>query len=234
MSGLTDEISALIDQATEEEKRTVLTYLRQQLPPHPLEEKWSTTAELILSAIARSPDLTQRGVRGIIAEAIFEANVLPKIKRARWASIAIIGNQSYDFLLQRDVTAIKVQVKMQRLEKGVPKQYASRSRATLRCPSETVYVVEVQKTRTGVAQGEETRPYRFGDFDLLAVNLHPSTGEWNRFVYTVGNWLLPRPGNPALIKIMQPLANCPDDNWADDLSTCIDWFLSGTQRRIYS
>jgi len=198
--------------------------LRQQLPLHPLEEKWSTTAELILSAIARSPDLTQRGVRGIIAEAIFEANVLPTIKPAGWASIAIIGNQSYDFLLQRDATAIKVQVKMQRLEKGVPKQYASRSRATLRCPPETVYVVEVQKTRSGAAQGKETRPYRFGDFDLLAVNLHPSTGEWNRFVYTVGNWLLPRPGKPALIKITQPLANCPDENWSDDLSTCIDWF----------
>jgi hypothetical protein len=48
-----------------------------------------------------------------------------------------------------------------------------------------MYAVEVQKTRSGEKKGQKTRPYRFGDFDILAVNLHPTTGDWKRFVYTV-------------------------------------------------
>jgi len=97
-----------------------------------------------------------------------------------------------------------------------------------------MYVVEVQKTKTGERNGEKTRPYRFGDFDILAVNLHPSTGDWKRFVYTVGNWLLPRPQQLGLIEVFQPVRNCPDEYWTDDLGRCIDSFLAGGQKRLYS
>ena len=31
--------------------------------------------------------------------------------------------------------------------------------------------------------GLATRPYRFGEFDILAVSMHPSTNDWNRFMY---------------------------------------------------
>ncbi len=37
MTQLTDEIRELIDRANEAERRIVLKYLRQRLPPHPLE-----------------------------------------------------------------------------------------------------------------------------------------------------------------------------------------------------
>jgi hypothetical protein len=234
MSDLTDEICQLIDRANEEERRLVLNYLRRRVPLHQLEDEWATTAEAILTAIARSSDLTLRGIRGILAEATFEGTVLPEMELAGWRPIAIVGDQAYDFVLEKAAAQIKIQVKLQRKEKGVPKEYAARSRASLNCPSGTVYVVEVQKTRSGEKKGQKTRPYRFGDFDILAVNLHPSTGEWKRFVFTVGNWLLPRREQPELIEIFQPVPDRPDDYWTDDLNTCIGWFLGAEEKRLYS
>ena len=173
MSGLTDEICALIDGSSEEERRLVFTYLRQRVQLHPLEEEWATTAEAILTAIARSRDLTLRGIRGILAEATFAEIILPRLESEGWNVIAIVGDQAYDFLLERDGVRIRIQVKLQRKEKGVPKEYAMRSRAGLNCPPGTIHVVEVQKTRSGQEKDLKTRPYRYGDFDILAVNLHP-------------------------------------------------------------
>lgn len=234
MSQLTDEICDLINRTSEEERRLVLNYLRHRIPLHPLERQWDTTAETILTAIARSSDLTLRGIRGILAEATFEATVLPDLEPAGWKPVAIVGDQAYDFLLERAASRVRIQVKLQRREAGVPKHYAARSRASLNCPSGTIHVVEVQKTRSGEKDGKKTRPYRFGDFDVLAVNLHPSTGDWTRFVYTVGNWLLPRPKQEELIEIFQPVPERPDEYWTHNLSNCIGWFLAGTRKRLYS
>ena len=130
--------------------------------------------------------------------------------------------------------SLRIQVKLQRREAGVPKEYSARGRAALNCSSGTMHVVEVQKTRSGQKNGEKTRPYRFGDFDILAVNLHTSTGDWKRFVYTVGNWLLPRRQQQTLIEIFQPVPPCPDEYWTDDLGCCIDWFLAGERKRLYT
>jgi hypothetical protein len=84
MSALTDQACGLIERANEEERRIILAYLRKRLPIHSLETEWSTTAEQILTAIARSSDLTQRGIRGILAEAIFETRLLPALEREGW------------------------------------------------------------------------------------------------------------------------------------------------------
>lgn len=234
MSRATDEICRLIDRLSEEDQRLILAYLRERLPLHPLEQQWGTTAEAILTAIARSSDLTLRGVRGILAEATFEETVLPPLEASGWKPIAIAGDQTYDFVLEKAAARVRIQVKLQRREAGIPKEYSARGRATLNCPSGTMHVVEVQKTRSGQKNGEKTRPYRFGDFDILAVNLHPSTGDWKRFMYTVGSWLRPRPHEQALIEIFQPVPTCPDEYWTDDLARCIDWFLTGEQKRLYS
>ncbi|MGA3027198.1 MAG: hypothetical protein ABSF98_20760 [Bryobacteraceae bacterium] len=234
MSELTDEVCRLIEQANEEERRIILAYLRERVPLHSIEAEWRTTAEEILTAIARSSDLTLRGIRGILAEAIFEKRLLPELERNGWGAIKIVGDQSYDFLIERGEAQVRIQVKLQRKEKGAPKEYTHRSRASLKCPPRTVYVVEVQKTRSGVKNGEKTRPYRFGDFDILAVNLQPATGSWERFAFTVGSWLLPRAKEPNLIEIFQPVSIVPDEYWTDDLSTCIEWFLGGTEKRLYS
>lgn len=110
-------------------------------------------------------------------------------------------------------------------------------------------MVEVQKTRGGkkkikkplpgtgtvletVDEVEDTRPYRFGEFDILAVNMHPSSGDWRNFRYTVASWLLPRAEDPALIEIFQPVAAVPNDVWTDDLSVCLDWYVSGVKRSV--
>ncbi len=234
MSELTDEICRLLDRTNQDDRRLILDYLRKEVTLHPLEQQWGTTAESILTAIARSSDLTQRGVRGILAEAIFEESVLPKLESSGWNAIAIGGDQTYDFLLAKSVARVRIQVKLQRKEIGVPKQYGERARAALNCPPGTMYVVEVQKTRGGEKKGEKTRPYRFGDFDILAVNMHPSTGDWKRFLYTVAGWLLPRPKHPGLIEIFQPVPSAPDECWTDDLGQCIEWFLSSIDKRLYS
>jgi hypothetical protein len=234
MSKLTDEVCSLIEQASEEEQRIILAYLRERVPLHTLEKEWNTTAEEILTAIARSSDLTLRGIRGILAEAVFEKRLLPEVERNGWGAAKIVGDQSYDFLIERGKVRVRIQVKLQRKEQGEPKEYAARSRAALRCPPGKIYVVEVQKTRSGEKAGEKTRPYRFGDFDILAVNLHPATERWERFAFTVGSWLLPRAREPNLIEIFQPVPITPDEYWTDDLNHCIEWFLSGTQKQLYT
>ena len=62
-----------------------------------------------------------------------------------------------------------------------------RSSAANRHYPQDMYVVEVQKTRGGFdpQTNEDTRPYRFGEFDILAVITHPSTHDWNRFLFTL-------------------------------------------------
>ena len=94
-------------------------------------------------------------------------------------------------------------------------------------------MAEVQKTRSGEKGGKQTRPYHFGDFDILAVNLHPATGDWRRFMFTVGCWLIPRRQDETLIEIFQPVPVVPDQFWTDDLDRCIAWFLDGAKKRMY-
>jgi hypothetical protein len=242
-----DQIYKLLNECTEEERRAVFHHLREHLIIHPLESEWDVRAETILSAIRRSSDLTLRGIRGIIAEATFHDVVLPQLL-PEWEQQEIVGDQSYDFhLLQRQSgNAVRIQVKLQRKEKQEPKLVSGTLRRRLVQPPERLYVVEVQRTRTGKrviknaveevvdeAKLEETRPYRYGDFDILAVSMHPSTRDWKRFMYTVANWLLPRP-DLGLIQIMQPVAAVRDSYWTDDLSECINWFASGISKRLYS
>lgn len=234
MSRLTDDILKLIERCNDDERRLVLGYLRERISIHPLEEEWNTTAEAILTAIARSADITLRGVRGILAEATFEGTVIKSLEDAGWETEKIVGEYAYDFLVKRKGKSVTIQVKLQRKENGQPKRYAERSLRSLKCPHPEMFVVEVQKTRTGQSGGQPTRPYRFGDFDILAVNLHPSTGNWKRFMYTVGSWLIPRPADNALIEIMQPVAAERDDCWTDDVNECIQWLQSGRKKTIYS
>jgi hypothetical protein len=126
MSELTEQIGELIDRTSEEERLFVLSYLRRRVPVHALEEQWGTTSEAILTAIARSSDLTLRGIRGILAEATFEQTVLPKLESIGWTAVEIVGDRAYDFLLERAAVSVRIQVKLQRNEAGVPKEYSAR------------------------------------------------------------------------------------------------------------
>ncbi|MGB9287248.1 MAG: hypothetical protein WCC31_00990, partial [Terracidiphilus sp.] len=215
------------------------------LLPHPLEREWGIDADTILSAINRSSDLTKRGVRGIIAEAVFVNEIMPTVAASGWQPVDFNGDRPFDALLQKGDISARIQVKLQRLEEGSPRLYYQ-----THYEKGSLYVVEVQKTRAGKktarkkVPGNEveitttealimsTRPYSFGDFDVLAVNMQPSSGSWREFRYTVASWLLPRPADATLIEIFQPVAAIPNDVWTDDLGTCLDWYESAKRSRV--
>jgi hypothetical protein len=244
MTESVEAISKLIVECPREDLRALKLYL-QRLLPHPLESAWGIDADTILSAISRSSDLTKRGVRGIIAEAVFVNEIVPAIADSGWQPVDLKGDHRYDVLLKKGDLTARIQVKLQRLEEGLPKLYYPKHYEV-----GSLFVVEVQKTRTGqkatqktlpgtestIATTESvtvsTRPYGFGDFDILAVNLHPSSGSWRDFRYTVASWLLPRQANRGLIEIFQPVAAVPNDAWTDDLQACLDWFEDGKEARI--
>lgn len=218
-----DEVRALLAGLNEEERRGVLQALRQDfgVVVHPLETVWNTTAEAILEAIHASPDLTQRGVRGILAEATFRTTVVPD-QLAGWVSIPFAGDLPYDLLLDDGAGPVKVQVKNQRRERGEPKTDARQTRAC----GFPVYVVETQRTRNGQAEDGEggttaTRPYRFGEFDVLAVCLQPSSGRWTDFIYCPDHLLLPRPDQPTLLKVMQPIYSDGSRGWTHDFNQAV-------------
>jgi hypothetical protein len=231
---MTDSLDALrkqIDQCTESEQKILFDYLKAKLPQHSLEEEWGVNAEIILSAISRSSDLTKRGVRGIIAEAVFERQTLAELKG--WGAVRFIDDRPYDFLLRSDgdkPREVRIQVKLQRMKTQRP---MLASEANRHYPKE-MYVVEVQKTRGGIdlQTNEDTRPYRFGEFDVLAVNMHPSTRDWHKFLFTLSQWLLPRNPDANLIEIFQPVPRSPNGVWTDSLKTCLEWLALGEHKRI--
>jgi hypothetical protein len=216
----TDEVIQFLGGCSPEERLEVFRYLRKSIPIHVIEAKLNTTAEIILEAIDRSSDITLRGVRGIITEVAFLVDVLTKLEG--WKVMEIAGEAPYDFLIEDVVGPVNIQVKMQRKQTGKPLIRKDK------------FVVEVQRTRTGEdpVTGQPTRPYRFGQFDILAVSMQPSSNKWNSFMYTVGAWLLPRNNTPELIEVMQPIPKEANADWTDDLDTAIEWFRSGTKKTI--
>jgi len=71
---------------------------------------------------------------------------------------------------------------------------------------------------------------RFGEFDILAVSMHPSTRDWSMFHYTVANWLVRVENDSNQIEKLQPVLAEPDDlTWTADFMTAVRWFRSGTK-----
>lgn len=212
------ELENLLAIATDEERRAVFTLLRDRygLKIHPLEGRWNTTAEAILDAIDQSADLTQRGIRGVLAEATFRTTVLPKLDG--WQSLPVVGDQPYDLLLDDGSGPVRVQVKLQRRENGVPKYHKQTT---------DYFVVETQRTRGGKRRDQEaSRPYRVDEFDVLAVCLHPSTGSWTTFFYCATRDLLVRPTDPNLLAVMQPFPIAGSDAWSVDFGNAVTRFRS--------
>jgi hypothetical protein len=246
LTQITDSIRKLLNDCTEDERTEIRSLFGSVTEKHQLEKEWGIDSGAILDAINRAADITKRGVRGIIAEAIFERDALPSVLKQGWERVEEnTADRSYDSHIQRDGRRVRIQIKLQRLEKQVPKRFYPAFY------DEELYDVEIQKTRGGtrkkkedkqsdgsdavveaIAESEETRPYKFTDFDILAVNMHPSTKNWSNFRYTVASWLIPRSQKPNLIEIHQPVAMLPNDVWTSDLATCLDWYLSGTKRQV--
>ncbi len=225
-----DKILSFLKEADLNDKRTIFKLLRSEISIHPIENEWNAQAEIILEAIHRSNDLTKRGIRGIIAEASFKYIVIDNLQN--FEDITPSGDLPFDFLIRSSEHEIKIQVKMQRLKTHRPMM----ANEGYRILSSDKYVVETQKTRGGLdtRTNENTRPYRFGEFDILAVSMHPSTNDWSKFFYTVSDWLLPRQDSPDQLLKFQPVPQRPNEDWTDDFETVIQWHENGIRKKIQS
>jgi hypothetical protein len=235
-SELPAEIVDMLADRTSAERRAIFKALRHEFPIHELETRLNTSAEVILEAISRASDLTMRGIRGIIAEAAFKQEIIVPFTSdgSAWEEVLLAGDHSFDFALSDSDGQITIQVKMQRQKEQRP-MLASEANKTMFRSLTNHYVVETQRTRGGKsADGTDTRPYRFGEFDLLAVAMHPSTNDWSKFLYTVERWLVPTPEAEQQIFKYQPVPRNPDQCWTDNLSTAIGWLRSNLERRLPS
>ncbi|KAA0570902.1 hypothetical protein [Azospirillum sp. Sh1] len=202
-----------------DEKRKLFDHLRENISFHKLEQEFGIRAERILDAISRGSDLTKRGVRGVIAETVFATEIAPNTPG--WSAYDPAGDEAYDVLMVQGLHQIRVQVKMQRRERGVPLM-----RSPLRGGQKDHFVVEVQRTRNGRSgEGVSTRPYSFSEFDVLAVCMEPSERQWHSFLYIPTYALQSRPFAPSLIAIMQLVPQFPalySSNWTADLSVALN------------
>jgi len=212
------QIKMLLEQCNEEQCKNVLQHVRSRVDIHPLEKQLNCPAETILEAIGRAADITLRGIRGIITEVTFKREAIDRMDS--WRDITPIGEFPYDFLLTDGSRNVSIQVKMQRKARQIPLVRNGK------------WAVETQRTRGGSRNGELTRPYRFGEFDILAVSLQTSTQSWDRFMYTVGAWLISRATSPSLIRVMQPVSMMPDKDWTDDIETAIRWHFESKIKTI--
>jgi hypothetical protein len=213
------DIRALLAQCSAEEQQTLFRELRERHLIHEFENVIGAPAEMILEAVHRAPELTRRMLRGVIADAAFRTFVVPKLGEHHWKDVTPEGNFAYDYIMQDAAGKVSVQVKLQRSEKGSP---VVRDGARYGFDGE-IFMTETQKTRTGSDGDEKTRPYRYGEFDVLAVSMQPSTGKWDRYMYTPGRWLLP--GKAAgEMAVMQPVSKEPTGFWTDDFETAARWF----------
>ncbi len=222
------QIIEALNRCTREQRKKVFDHLRLEFPIHEIEKKLNAQAEVICEAIHRASDLTLRGVRGVIAEASFEVSVVKNLEG--WKNESPPGDHPYDFLLRDEVGPVRVQIKMQRQKAHQP-MWASEAYRYL--PPD-MYVVETQRTRGGKdSAGSDTRPYRFGEFDILGVSMHPSCNQWDQFLYTVASWLLPDPKDGNLLLKFQPVAQIPTDTWTNHFRMAVEWFRSGRKGRIW-
>jgi hypothetical protein len=246
-----EEVKALLARMSEVQQRQVFAYLRSILPKHPVEDRLMISAEGMLDALDRAGDFTVRMIRGVFAEAAFATDVLPLL--TGWRLLPTSGDPPYDFLMtdQPEGTTppasllypkVRVQVKMQRSVKkkekgseGAKKSrplFANEQWSTLVSWPADHYVVELQKSRKGEKGGQSTRPYRFKEFDIVAVSLGPARGKWSAFMYTVERWLLHDPAHPDHILTFQPVAPTDNDCWTSDFNTAVRWLRSGENRKI--
>ncbi len=114
----TEEIKRLLHLCSRAQRLEIFHYLRQEFPIHPLEAHLNTEAEVILEAIQRAAGLTLRMIRGVISEAAFRVEVVQRLRG--WRDTTPPGDLPYDFRLEDNKGAVRVQVKLQRSRAGSP------------------------------------------------------------------------------------------------------------------
>jgi len=108
-----EEIKELLAACTPTQREIIFKELRKEFNIHPLEAKLVTQAEIILEAINKDDKgLTFRMMRGVIAKAAFQIEVISKLEN--WADVTPEGDLPYDYLLRDENGEVSVQVKLQR------------------------------------------------------------------------------------------------------------------------
>jgi len=227
------KISGILEQCSDEERKALFKALRATHQIHELEAVFGAPAEVILEAIHKAPELTRRMLRGVIADAAFAQFTIPILAEHGWRDVTPPGNFTYDHMVDDGKGPISIQVKLQRSKKQTHEITTGKNHGITR---PHIFVVETQKTRGGTKKGtdgaeEDTRPYRYGDFDVLAVSLQPSGKPWTAFRYTVGSWLLAGE-HPNTIATFQPVSISADDDWTDDFAEVARWFRSNIKKTI--
>ena len=213
-------IRALLGSCTPEERRVIFQELRKLHSIHEFEQVIGAPAEMILEAVHRAPELTRRMLRGVIADAAFRTFTVPATKPHGWIDVTPEGNFAYDYRLDDGSGPVSIQVKLQRSERGVP-VVKSGERFSF---GPEIFITETQKSRTGTDREDNlTRPYRYGEFDILAVSMQPSTGRWDLFMYSLGRWLL-QGKKSGEMATLQPVAKAPNEFWTDDFTVAAAWF----------
>lgn len=224
-------IRALLETCSAVERKVLFEELRAVHQIHEFEQIMGAPAEMILEAIHRAPELTRRMLRGVIADAAFARFTVPVLAQLGWRDVTPVGNFAFDYKLQDEIGPVTVQIKLQRSEKGRPVVKDGRRYGF----EPEVFIVETQKSRTGTdAADNKTRPYRYGEFDVLAVSTQPSSGRWDRFFYTVGRWLI-QGKSQTEIATMQPVSMIANEFWTDDFNEVVRWFRnSPSEKRMAS
>jgi hypothetical protein len=220
-------VREIIEHCSEDEKDALFHELRQNRVIHEFERVVGAPAEMILEAVHSAPELTRRMLRGVIADAAFRTFAVASLKQHKWQDVTPVGNFAFDYELDDGGGPITVQVKLQRSERGAP---VVRDGSRFDFEGD-VFIVETQKTRTGTdGNDNKTRPYRYGEFDVLAVSLQPSTGAWDCYMYTLGRWLL-QGKNPNEMATIQPVAREPNAFWTDDFKVAAQWFRAEDENK---
>lgn len=215
-----DTIRQLLGQCTPEDEAALFREMRARHLIHEFERVIGAPAEMILEAVHRAPELTRRMLRGVIADAAFRTFVVPSVAPQGWHDVTPEGNFAYDYKLDDAAGSVTIQVKLQRSQRGAPVVRDGRRYGL----AGEVFMTETQKTRTGSdGKDNQTRPYRYGEFDILAVSMQPSTGKWDRYMYTLGRWLLPGKKFDEMATL-QPVSKSPDGWWTDDFLVAAQWF----------
>lgn len=213
-------VRELLARCTLEERAAVFKELRATHAIHPYEAAVGAPAEMILEAVYRAPELTRRMLRGVIADAAFRTFVVAALEGRGWRDVTPAGNFAYDYSVDDGLGPITIQVKLQRSERGAPvikdgKRYGFDGE---------VFMTETQKTRTGTdGDANQTRPYRYGEFDVLAVSMQPSSGTWDSYMYTLGRWLL-QGKTAGEVATLQPVTKVAGEFWTSDFEVAAKWF----------
>ena len=113
MEEIVNQIIELLNRCSSKQREVIFQHLRKEFKIHPIESKLNIEAEIILEAINKDErGLTLRMIRGVIAEAAFDIEVIKKLKY--WKNETPKGDLPFDFLLNDGKGSVSVQVKLQR------------------------------------------------------------------------------------------------------------------------